>query len=409
MRQLKWHFISVLCLIFLLMLSTVPAYADSEVERVRSIINQQYVDTVPAAVNEADTIDQMLQALGDPYAEYFTPAEFLQFKQALDQTFVGIGIVFDVNPQGVIIKNVLNQSPAEQSGLLTDDVILSADGNSLANKDITAAGNLIRGLENTKLNLRVKRGQTIFTVTITRHAIDLPSVNYRILQHHIGYVDIDAFSSDTGLRFGEAIADLQKQGAISWIIDLRDNGGGYLEAARLAAGYFIPGQTCFFTDNRYFNSRSQEADRPGNTLNGPITVLVNDRTASASEVLAGALQDYNKAIIIGQTTYGKGSVQWLFDLGSDGVLKLTCEKYRTPLGRQVNKIGIAPDLPTTVDSLKIAELILSGQSLTPDRIKTRVSVHGHVYPISLTLANSFAYQHVYNELLKLSRPARQAG
>ncbi|MGE5455014.1 MAG: S41 family peptidase [Methylocystaceae bacterium] len=380
------------------------ARGEDPVERVRAIINLNFVDTVPLSVTEAKTIDAMLVALGDPYAQYFTVEEFKQFQEALNQTFVGIGIVFDLIPQGVLVKSILNQSPAEKAGLQSGDIVQSVDGISLIGKDFTAAGNLIRGVEGTKIKLQVKRQNKSLQLLVTRRAINLPSVTHRLLAGRIGYINICTFSSDTGQRFGEAVTELKKQGARSWIIDLQDNGGGYLEAARLVAGYFIPGQTCLLTDNRSTSSHPLTAESPGLILNEPTAVLVNEQTASASEVLAGALQDYGKAVIIGRQTYGKGCVQWLFNLGNDGILKLTCENYRTPLGRKVNHVGIIPDLATTADSLKMAELLLSGQALTSKQKKSVLVIRGRNYPINLTLATSTAYQPIYHELLRLITP-----
>jgi len=405
LRRIKPYSIQVI-LLMIMMLVWLPlaAQADtSAVERVRAIVNQQYVEAVPPAVADADSIDGILQALGDPYAQYFTLEEFEQFQAALDQTFVGIGIVFDLCPQGAVIKSVIASSPAEQAGLISGDIIQSVNRISLVGKSGVQVGELIGGSAGTHINLQVKRSHTLLQLSITRQAIDLPSVSSRLLANRIGYIDINAFSSDTGQQFAEAATALHKQGALSWIIDLRDNGGGYLEAARWIAGYFIPGQTCLLTDNRYTSSHPLKAAQPDLLLSDAVVILVNEQTASASEVLAGALQDYHKAIIIGQPTFGKGSVQWLFNLGDDGILKLTCEKYRTPLGRTVNQVGITPDLVITGDSLKMAELVLSGQNLSHQLLKkTSVVITGRSYPISLSVANSLAYRHIYRELIQLT-------
>lgn len=358
-----------LCLTFVFVLGLIfsasPAVLadnDDVLAEIRTLIQDNYVEPVSADVLNAPTVEETIKRLGDPYTEYFSPQEYMDFTDSIDMQFTGIGVHFEMEDEGVRVVSIIAGSPAEEIGLQPGDLIIESDGQSLAGLSANEASSLIKGAEGTAFKIRVQRGTETRSYTITRRIISEPMVTGKVLDGHIGYVDLNTFGSDVE-EFATVIKDLRKQNVDSWIVDIRDNTGGYLISALDIAGYFVGPEYVFRITDRVGNVSQYKALDHGFTLDEPLIFLINGESASASELLAAAVKDYRKGTLIGTTTYGKGSVQTMFQLSSGGILKLTVNRFYSPYGRQINEVGVSPDAEIlTGDSLKAAVLLLSTET-----------------------------------------------
>ncbi|KGK91558.1 peptidase [Desulfosporosinus sp. HMP52] len=355
-----------LMLILLLVLSnstTVLASSNGVLTEVRALLKNQYVDQVSEDVLSASTVDEMLERLGDPHTRYFTEEEFQEFVGSINLSFSGIGIHIEMIPEGVQVLGVIPGSPAEEVGLKAGDVIVRAAGESLAGLSSEESVSILRGPDGSSVQIRVKSETETRDLKVTRRAISEPTVTGEVLDGHIGYLDLNSFGSDTPEEFEVAAHKLKDQNVDSWIVDLRDNGGGYLSSAMELAGYFIGSDVAVKVKDRDGVLHPIEAEDPGWRIEERIVFLVNENSASASEILAAAVKDHEKATIVGTTSYGKGTVQSMFPIKSGGVLKMTVDHFYSPLGREINKVGVSPNVVIKhSDPLKAAELMLTAGS-----------------------------------------------
>ncbi|MEN6460361.1 MAG: S41 family peptidase, partial [Syntrophomonas sp.] len=279
---------------------------------------------------------------------YFTAQEYQEFINSLDQEFTGVGIYIDIVADGVKVVSVIKTSPAEAAGIKSGDLIITAGEQNLAGLAGEEAASILRGPIGSVVELTVKRGDNKISARITRQKIDVPTVTGEIIKGHTGYIDIDTFGINTGAEFGNVLDDLQKQGADNWIVDLRDNPGGFLNSAYQVAGYFIGNQTVIKT-----KARNVWTDVPAvkheKIIDKPVILLINENSASSSEVVAAAVKDYNKGVLVGTTTYGKGTVQKLFKLSNGDFLKLTVDRFYSPNKHEINHVGVSPDLAFAKD------------------------------------------------------------
>ncbi len=289
-------------------------------------------------------IDGMVAGLGDRYSRYFSPDEYQDFKDSFQGIYGGIGIYADFVNDTVVVVSTMKDSPGEKAGLLTGDIIVGVDGESVSGKSITEIVDLIKGEPDTEVVLTIKRDEDVFDVTIIRKYIDNPTVYTEMLEEapEFGYLQIAGFSQKTYQEFLEETNELLAQNPKGLIIDLRGNPGGELEAVVNVTGSFIPEGPVIHQVDR--NGKIQSIVTSGNTLDIPIVVLTNGGTASAAEAMTGALQDNGVAYVIGTKTFGKGIVQTIFPLGNGGGLELTTHKYLTAGKRDIHEVGITPDL-----------------------------------------------------------------
>ncbi|KLU64353.1 putative CtpA-like serine protease [Desulfosporosinus acididurans] len=365
MRVFGKIFANVMLSLILILSTSTPVWAASNdpLSEVRSLLQNQYVDPVSQDVLNAPSIDEMLKRLGDPHTNYFTPKQYQDFVGSVNNSFTGIGVSIELLPDGVKVDSVLSGSPAEQAGIKKGDVIISADGQPLAGLASDQAANLLRGPEGSSVHISIKRGSESKDFTVTRQTIAEPTVTGSVKDGHIGYIDIATFGEETPVEFANTVLKLNSEGANSWIIDLRDNGGGYLDSAISLAGFFIGPNVVVQVKDRSGVLRLDQAPFQPFTLNQPIIFLTNGNSASASEVLTSAVKDYRTAVIVGTTTYGKGTAQSIFPLSNGGVLKMTVDHFYSAFGREINKVGITPDVEIQkADSLKAAELMLSDKA-----------------------------------------------
>lgn len=316
--------------------------------QVWEVIHSDYLDK--ENINDKDlfygAISGMVNSLGDPHSSFFDPKLTKEFTRELDGIFYGIGAEIGMKKGYLVVISPLNDTPAFRAGLQPGDKILAIDAQDTSNMSVDQAVSLIRGDKGTAvvLTILVDGENATKDVSLVREKIDIPSVVYK-LEDNIAIIEISSFNDDTDERFAKATQKAIADNPDGLIIDLRNNPGGFLLTAVDIAGYWLDkGQVVVretFSDKRMDNN--YEADSKFSLAGLKTVVLVNEGSASASEIVAGALQDYDLAEIVGQTTFGKGSVQQLIPLKDDSSVKLTVARWLTPNGRTIEGQGIMPD------------------------------------------------------------------
>lgn len=306
----------------------------------------------------------MVEATGDPYSQYFTTKEAETFENDLEGSFEGIGAELGKRSDRLVIISTLDDSPAKKAGLLAGDIILSVNDEDAAQWSIEKAVSKIRGEKNTTVRLTVFRDDQPKDFTITRGAINNPSVKSEILEGNIGFLRISRFGeTDTATLSQKAAESFKAAGVKAVILDLRGNGGGYLGTAGQVSSLWLEDKVVV---TQRSNGKVVDTLRSANyaPLKGIKTiVLVDGGSASASEIVAGALVDHNAAILVGEKTFGKGSVQVIKPVASGGMLKVTTAKWYTPDGKNISKEGIKP----TLEVKTTAEDVNAGRDLQKDK------------------------------------------
>jgi carboxyl-terminal processing protease len=288
----------------------------------------------------------LVQAAGDPYTVYFNASSAKDFNDQLSGTFSGIGAELGQDAQGNLqIVSPIDGTPAATAGLKAQDIITSIDGKSTTGMSVDDAVTKIRGKKDTKVTLKVVRGKTeALSFTITRDDIKIPSVSYKILDGNIGYMKINQFSSDTSGLAQKAAQEFKDKSVKGIVLDMRGNPGGLLNAAVDVSSLWLPGGKTILQEKRGGTVVSTETSTGNDILNGiPTAVLIDEGSASASEITAGALHDNNVATLYGVKSYGKGSVQQVITLPSGTEMKVTIARGYRPNGQNIDKKGITPD------------------------------------------------------------------
>ena len=305
-------------------------------------------------------ISGMVNAVGDPYTTFFDPTDYQNFKTVLSGSFQGIGAAVGLKGTQIVIISVIDGSPAKTAGLLPGDAIMNINGAATTNETLDDAVGKIRGPENSTVTLTIYRDSTKKTmeVSIVRKTITNPSVTYSLKNDNgknVEYITVSDFGDDTEALFAKAASDALTNKATGIILDLRDDGGGYLDAAVNLASYWVNPGSKVVTE-KHSDGTSKEYDATGGpTLQKiPTVILINGGTASASEILSGALHDYGFAKLVGEKSFGKGSVQELDPLPYDTALKVTIAKWYTPNDVNINHNGFTPDVPVTRTADQIA-------------------------------------------------------
>lgn len=284
-------------------------------------------------------------ALGDPYTEYYDEEETAALMESTSGEFSGIGASMTQNTDGpgAVITTVYEDSPAAEAGLQEGDVISKVDGTDVSGMDLDSIVSLIKGEKGTEVKITVLRGGEEVEVTAVRDTIQVQTVEYNMMEDQIGYISVSEFDDVTYDQFKNALETLEGEGMEGLVIDLRNNPGGNLNTVTDMLKLLLPeGTIVSITDK---NGDTEEVTCDGsNEFTKPLAVLVNQYSASASEVFSGAIQDYGIGSIVGVTTYGKGVVQQLIDLGDGTCLKVTIAEYYTPSGRSINGVGVKPDV-----------------------------------------------------------------
>ena len=317
-----------------------------ETEQVVQDLRTYYVDGASLSddsLNQA-AIKGILDSLGDPYTSYLPPQQFSDFSHSLDgqgESFEGIGAEVTARGNQIIILGPLPNSPADRAGIKPGDVLLAVDGQNTDGMALLDVVDLIRGPKGSTVNLTILRAgsSSRMDIAVVRDTITVTSVFYRMQTADVGYIRLSTFDSKAVEETIAAIKDLKSSGAKGLILDLRDNSGGLVDAAVGIVSQFVPaGIVCTHCDP------TREVSGDGIAYDMPLVVLVNSYSASASEIVAGALQDHGRAAIVGTRTFGKGSVNVLLSLDSGSGLYVTTDHWYTPNGRQIQGHGIDPDI-----------------------------------------------------------------
>ena len=319
----------------------------------RFITAYRFIET--KYVNDTDdvklidgAIDGMVKSLNDPHSNYLSPKMYKTLMEQTEGSFAGIGVVMGMdNEQKIHIVGIMENSPGQKAGLQEGDEILAVDGVPVTQMAFDEVAAHVRGQAGTDVVLTIMRDNANQDITITRDNIKLKTVGHKMLDNNIGYIQIVSFSEDTANEFNEAYNDLKNQGMKALVLDLRNNPGGLLTTCVEIAKKLVPkGEIVSIVDkqgNKETYSSSLEAPEY------PLAVLINKNSASASEILSGAIQDTKAGTIIGNTSYGKGSVQTILPMFEDDAVKLTIAKYYTPSGRSIDGTGITPDIEINLD------------------------------------------------------------
>jgi len=324
-----------------------------QVRSIYEVVEQNHKDGADLDKFINGAIKGGLEALGDPYTTYFPGAEYQEFMDSLNGTFTGIGAYLEQDGSYVVVTAPIKDTPAFRAGLKTGDRILEVNGTSLIGASTDKAVRLIRGPAGTEVTLKIERPSdgTTQVFKITRALITIPEVEHRMLDAEIGYLQLASFGDSSVTEFYAAVADLKAKGAKGLVLDLRQNGGGYLDAAiQIASGFVPEGKPVVWEVGK--NGKTSQASR-GTLINLPVAVLIDKGSASASEILAGAIQDHGVGPLVGATSFGKGTVQQIMSLSTGGGIKVTIAEYLTPNERHVHGIGLTPDYP--VEDVKVTD------------------------------------------------------
>jgi carboxyl-terminal processing protease len=304
-------------------------------------------------------IEGMAKSLGDPYTSFFPPEEAKRFTQDLSGSFEGIGAVLGIKKNQLTIISPLEGTPAKEAGLKAGDIIVKINSQESTDMTTEEAVNLIRGPKGTNITLSIYRDgwSSSKEFTITRNTIEIPSVEWVLENNNIAYIQIFQFDDSLSRNFKNTVYQILKSPAEKIVLDLRNNPGGYLETAQEIAGYFLEnGQTVLIED--FGGKKEQETYRAqgnGELLKYPVVVLINKGSASASEILAGALRDNRSAQLVGEKSFGKGSVQELAELRGGSFLKITIAKWLTPKGNLIADVGLEPDVKVEITDQQTEE------------------------------------------------------
>lgn len=289
----------------------------------------------------------LIDGIGDKYSVYYNAQEYEDLKISTTGEYYGIGAGLKQDPDTMVvtISKVYEGTPSEEAGLMADDIITSVDGTDATTMEVSDLVQLIRGEEGTTVHLEILRPSTGETLSfdVERANVQLPSVTYEMLNDKVGYIYLQQFESGTADQFETAVNELTEQGMEALVLDVRYNPGGMVTSVVQILDDILPEGTVVYTEDKNGNRQDYTSDAE-HYMDIPIAVLINGDSASASEILAGAIKDYNYGTLIGTTTFGKGIVQSIFDLEDGDALKLTTAKYFTPNGNYIHGVGIDPDI-----------------------------------------------------------------
>jgi carboxyl-terminal processing protease len=310
-------------------------------------INEEYVDEINQSESMDSAINGLLQSL-DPYSAYMSPEIFNQMQTETSGEFGGLGIEVSMESGVVKVISPIADTPASKAGIKAGDYIVKIKDTQVQGKSLSEAVDLMRGPVGSSIELTVRRkGENkALTFNIVREIIEIQSVKSDLLEKNIGYIRLTSFNENSGTQIKNRIKDLEKNNNINaYILDLRNNPGGLLSQAIRIADFFLDNGEIVSTKSRKASENRKWFAKNGDLINGKkLVVLINYGSASASEIVAGALKDHKRAIILGENSYGKGSVQSIIPLKNKGAIRLTVAKYYLPSGKSISEVGVNPDI-----------------------------------------------------------------
>ena len=340
--------------LFLFLNSTLAISSESDIYKkidlfgeVLEKINEEYVEDINQSESMDSAINGLLQSL-DPYSAYLSPENFEEMQTETSGEFGGLGIEVSMEAGVVKVITPLDDTPASRAGLKAGDYIVKINDTQVQGKTLTEAVEIMRGPVGSDIELTVRRRgvKKALTFTLTREIIEIQSVKSDLLDKNIGYLRLTSFNENSAQQIKKRINDLNNEKKLKgFILDLRNNPGGLLSQAIKITDYFLDNGEIVSTKSRKASENRKWFARDGDLTGGkPLIVLINYGSASASEIVAGALKDHKRAIILGENSYGKGSVQSIIPLRNEGAIRLTIAKYYLPSGTSISEVGVTPDI-----------------------------------------------------------------
>ena len=315
-------------------------------------INKEYVDEINQSESMDSAINGLLQSL-DPYSSYMSPEIYSEMQTETSGEFGGLGIEVSMESGVVKVISPIDDTPASRAGIKAGDYIVKIDDTQVQGKSLSEAVELMRGPVGSGIELTVRRGgvKKALTFTIIREIIQIQSVKSDLIEENIGYVRLTSFNENSAEQIKKKIKELEKNKKIkAYILDLRNNPGGLLSQAIKISDFFLNDGEIVSTKSRQVSENRKWFANQGDLTNGKsLIVLINYGSASASEIVAGALKDHKRAILIGENSYGKGSVQSIIPLKNKGAIRLTVAKYYLPSGKSISEVGVSPDIEVGED------------------------------------------------------------
>jgi len=316
------------------------------------LVDTYYLDEVDSEALATGIYKGFINSLDDPYSTYYTKEEYTNLIESSTGVYHGIGAVVsqDVKTGIITIVKPYKDTPAYKAGLLPDDIIYKVEGEEVTGKDLSEVVSKMKGKEGTKVNITIIREGVDEPIdfTIVRQKINIPTIEHQMLEGDIGYIQILEFDEITVSQFNSAINELEKLGMKALVVDVRNNPGGLLESVVSILDRLLPKGLIVYTEDKYKKREEEHATNP-DRFDKPLAVLINGNSASASEIFAGAIQDYGKGTVVGTTSFGKGIVQKVIPLTDGTAVKLTISKYFTPKGRNIHGTGIVPDVEVELE------------------------------------------------------------
>lgn len=323
---------------------------EGKLNAIDSVLESFYFGDVDDETAKDNIYKAYLSSYGDKYTMYYTADEYKALKESTNGKFYGIGAVCQLSGEGgVLLVDVYDNGAGYQAGLRSGDRVVNVDGRDITGMELSSAVALIKGDKGTSVTLEVIRGTERLTFSAVRDAVEAKTVSYTLLDNNIGYLSISQFEEVTTKQFKAAVEDLQSQGMKGLVIDIRNNPGGLLDTVVGMLKYMLPDGLIVYTEDKQGN-RKEYKGQDNDEFNLPLAVIVNGNSASASEIFAGAIQDYGKGTIIGTQTYGKGIVQTVKPLTDGSAIKFTIAQYFTPKGQDIHGKGVTPDMVVEYDT-----------------------------------------------------------
>lgn len=396
------NIITVVVIIMIFNFFNIQAYGYENVsEEIKEILEKYYIEDVPQDVMDENYTDGIIDNLKDPYTQIMYMDDYNKY---LENSFFGIGITVEMTQEGALVDTVMVNSPAMKSGLMAGDIIIAADANYLKGLSESNALNILNGKVGVRSELKVLRKNQTLNVGITPNKVYYPTINSKIIDNNIAYINITSFGENTLEEFKYIVSSLNVNQIESYIIDLRNNPGGYIYNAIEIAGYFVKYNTVTIAKNKTGTEYELNAVEDYKTIDKPTVFLVNKYTASAAEILTACVKDYNKAIIIGETTFGKGLAQSTFKLSDGSILKTTTLKLYTPKGKEINRVGVSPDIYiNSVDPLIVGEILLNSEyKHTGNNNTVKLVINNKNYYINTEEINKKGYWEAFRQIISKS-------
>ncbi len=320
-------------------------------EAIQQVIEKLYLEEENVQDVQEGIYKGMVNALGDPYSVYYTKEEYEAFQESYIGEYCGIGasLLQNADTGLITIVKTFKGSPAQEAGLKTDDILYKVEGEEVTGEDLSEVVAKVKGKEGTTVNITIMRGSEEIDLELVRKTISVPTVEYEMLDNNMGYIIISEFDEITTSQWTEAYEALKQQGMTSLIVDLRNNPGGGLNVVAEILDSILPEGTIVYHEDKNGQREEYKSDEE-HKIEVPLAVLVNDNSASASEIFAGAVKDYGIGTLVGTTTFGKGIVQQMVSLGDGSAMKVTISKYYTPSGVCIHGTGIEPDIQVEFDA-----------------------------------------------------------